>query len=376
MNGALSNLIETIYSNVDRAEGWRETLSALTAVTGASSGCIVATHAADPIVGVNCFHNIDPAWIETYNRHYAEYDPSPRLADTRPGEVVVDHVTGPRPSDTKGNCRLFFHEVMRPQQFRHTMALGLAGDGGWKAGIVLQRTARQGGFDSGAVASLGKVTCHLRQSLQLHARLSQIAGIQAGMTAALDNSPLAVLLLDARGWPIFVNRRAGNLLKNTPALSITGEGLGAKRTADDKGLQALIHGALASARGRDGPGGGRMWIGDLLVNVTPMTVGEAGTPFASSGIYASVWLTPGSADITVSPRALREYYGLTRAESELVVWFVRGKTPAQAAEIRSVTLGTLRSQIKAIKKKVGVNRQADLVRTVLSGPAPSLFPDK
>ncbi|HKJ87018.1 MAG TPA: PAS domain-containing protein, partial [Gammaproteobacteria bacterium] len=243
-----SSLIQTVYAGVGRADGWTPILEALTEVTGAVSGCIVVADGRDSRGNVDCFFNIDPDWIDAYNAHYFKYDPSPGVMHARPGQVQVDHVTGPRPAETGGGSRIFYHEVMVPQEFRHTLSLGLSGEQGWQAGIILQRTPGQGAFASEAVAALERLSPHLHQGLQLHARIAHAGGLQTGMAAALDNAPVGVLLLDANGRAVHANQSAEDLLRKSDALSVNDEGLKALHPADHKELQRLVHVALGAAR--------------------------------------------------------------------------------------------------------------------------------
>lgn len=51
-----------------------------------------------------------------------------------------------------------------------------------------------------------------------------------------------------------------------------------------------------------------------------------------------------------------------------------GQTPRQIAESQGVVVDTVRSQLKSLYAKMGVNKQQDVIRTLLSGavtlPAP------
>jgi DNA-binding CsgD family transcriptional regulator/PAS domain-containing protein len=376
MEERLAAVIETVYAGTGRAESWAGTLQAVAEATGAVSGCIVAADATNPRSNVNCFHNIDPDWIEAYNAHYHHYDPSLARMREAPGRVQEDHVTGPRPTSAIGGPRRFYHEVMAPQAFRHTLALGLSRERPWDAGIILQRTAGQGPFPAEARTALATIGGHLRRALQLHARLAQVGGLQSGMAAALDRAPTGVLFLDTAGRTVFVNRRAETLLRDNPALTASANGLRAGHPDDDRQLQALVCDALASALGKaSGGGGGHLWLRgpdwqtSLHAEISPLTVPESGDPLAALNAFAAVWLTPRQARVAPAADSLSRLYDLTRAEGELLARLVAGATVAEVAQARAVTLETARSQLKSLMSKLDVSRQTDLVRLVLSGPA-------
>jgi DNA-binding CsgD family transcriptional regulator len=67
--------------------------------------------------------------------------------------------------------------------------------------------------------------------------------------------------------------------------------------------------------------------------------------------------------------AMRELYGLTEAETQLVELLCQGSTLDEAAGVRGVTMNTARSQLKQVFAKTHTSRQSELVRLVVSGVA-------
>jgi DNA-binding CsgD family transcriptional regulator len=61
-------------------------------------------------------------------------------------------------------------------------------------------------------------------------------------------------------------------------------------------------------------------------------------------------------------------FGLTTAEAQIALALLTGKRLEEVAEERGVSLGTVRSQFKAILRKAEVDRQAELVRALLAIP--------
>lgn len=62
---------------------------------------------------------------------------------------------------------------------------------------------------------------------------------------------------------------------------------------------------------------------------------------------------------------LRSQFGLTQGEAVISLALSEGKSPAEIAEDRDVSIHTVRNQIKSAMGKLGVRRQAELVREVL-----------
>ena len=67
-----------------------------------------------------------------------------------------------------------------------------------------------------------------------------------------------------------------------------------------------------------------------------------------------------------TPENLKSVYGLTRSEANLVIAICQGLTIAGAAETNNITESTARTYLKSIFSKVGVTKQAQLIKRVLS----------
>ena len=72
---------------------------------------------------------------------------------------------------------------------------------------------------------------------------------------------------------------------------------------------------------------------------------------------------------TVPGDHLRSIFRLTKGEAQVALGMAAGKTADEIAEERGVSVGTVRTQLKALLQKTGTDRQAELVRLVLSIPA-------
>ena len=69
---------------------------------------------------------------------------------------------------------------------------------------------------------------------------------------------------------------------------------------------------------------------------------------------------------SVSTKGLKELYSLTGAESAIADLMVKGKSNQSISEIRGVTMGTIKSQIKSVLSKTDTKNRTDLIRRVLS----------
>lgn len=369
----LPEIVGRIYAGAGRANGWPHTLAAVAGTTGAASGCIVAVGPEDARGSVGCFHNIDPAWIEVYNDYYHRFDPTPELLEDGSGVPVRDHVRRACDAGHGDRASVFYNEVMIPQDFRHTLAVGFSTHASWKAALVLQRTRSQGPFGPEAGERIGALADHLRRALDLHARLqhSRLLGGE-DLQGAFHDAPTGIVVLDGRARPLFVNARARELLAATDALAIGDGTLHVAATGQQRALDRLVGRALHAGRGEPAGDTRRLTLHDrdgaaaLNVHVSPLQQAGDGDPLAALNGAALLWITPAGCSVERAARAVERAHALTRAEAESLAWILRGCSIDQVAEQRGVSAQTARTQLKSLMSKTGVHRQAELVRLALT----------
>ncbi len=64
---------------------------------------------------------------------------------------------------------------------------------------------------------------------------------------------------------------------------------------------------------------------------------------------------------------LERFYGLTPTEAKITILLVQGLRVVDVAKELDVSLNTARSHVRQIFAKTGANRQAEVVRMILSG---------
>lgn len=109
-------------------------------------------------------------------------------------------------------------------------------------------------------------------------------------------------------------------------------------------------------------------MANLLVVGMPIT--RAVSTLCEDWPAARVALYVGDLDDTgmLRPEILRAIYGLTPAEARVAVAVGRGRELSGLSNDWDVSSETLRSHLKAVFAKTGVNRQVDLVRLLAGAP--------
>jgi len=83
----------------------------------------------------------------------------------------------------------------------------------------------------------------------------------------------------------------------------------------------------------------------------------------------AMYLTDPRRPIETSEEILQRLFGLTPREASVLRALVQGSDPRTIAESLGISQDTVRGHLKSIMQTIGANRQADLVRLVLSSPA-------
>jgi DNA-binding CsgD family transcriptional regulator/PAS domain-containing protein len=212
------------------------------------------------------------------------------------------------------------------------------------------------------LASFEALSVTLRAAAQLHHVLRSLAPAGIAMQA-LDHVPTAVIVTDADGRVLQVNRRADRLLAQGDGLGVHAGRLNAARSFESAKLVHLIAAAV-------GPGEAAGKSGRMLVARGPdrsplsLIVAPLGAT-ASSHHRPLALIVIGDPEARLPPRAaLAELFSLSPAEARLAAELMTGKTLAACAAGFGVQRETVRTQLRSILRKVGVTRQADLLRVL------------
>lgn len=212
----------------------------------------------------------------------------------------------------------------------------------------------------------GWVESHLR----LFWHLNQDRNRVDALTQVLDLFDFGAFLLDTDGSIVFANLRAQQLLETGDGLRRVGHSLTATDFDNAVRLQTAIHhrshNGNASTSETDGASLILIHRSDarpLVAVVAPVADAVPGNGGAATAVYV---LAP---DVNAGPlaTALCRAYGLTMAETGLVMRLLEGLTVDAASRDMRIQPQTARAYLKQIFAKTDTHRQTDLVRLILGG---------
>ncbi|HLY05632.1 MAG TPA: helix-turn-helix transcriptional regulator [Rhizomicrobium sp.] len=299
---------------------------------------------------------LTPELIDLYVRHYGRFDPKLAiLAENAPGYLLNDA----RHFDEQFVSRdLFYQEYTRQVGTRHTLHMLAKRSASRQIYLAVMRSRRPGPYQTQAEIVFRQSSSHFVRALSLMEKVDCLR--RAG--DALDGLDFGIVVVDSFHRVALLNRMAEDLLAERGELQMNRGILSARRHDTDRRLKALIDSAVAGhAEGgvleiRDAAGTG------LAMRTCPLPAGSRIAAQRSPAVLIIIGgakRRPGRADLSA-------LYDLTEAESRLALAIAEGRTLASIAALHGVKYSTVRSQLQSVMQKMGVRRQADVVRLLAS----------
>jgi len=194
-----------------------------------------------------------------------------------------------------------------------------------------------------------------------------LAEIEQKALQTLDNLPFGVLLADRESKILFANRAAKQICSDETGLFLSGDGRCCARDPDENAvLHRLVKDVSKEPDTRD-EGNYTLKITGVNGVISTVLAVPVGNQMERHGV--ALFLDRGEGFFDISAETIKRVYTLTSSEAELLLKLVQGNTLAKIAEFRNVTINTVRAQLKSIFAKTDTQRQASLIKKVLTGPA-------
>jgi DNA-binding CsgD family transcriptional regulator len=209
---------------------------------------------------------------------------------------------------------------------------------------------------------------------ELFAVLSKAARLQYEMRnlgwkssvalSALNQLATGVIVTEGDRRVIEMNRAAERILRLADGLTLRNGQLCATRVFED----ATLARSIAACAGKSAmPAKTRMLVGRRSERPAYiLTVAPVSPDLTLYERPLVMVLVTDPDDLSPSERDLADLLGLSPAETRVAAALMKGKTLSEIAASSGLQITTLRTQLSSILRKVGVKRQADLVRVLSS----------
>lgn len=267
-----------------------------------------------------------------------------------------------------------YSRVAMPWKLEHFLISSITASNGVSAFLSLGRSRGRDSFVAGDKALFHDLLLtHLRRSFAIHRKLAQSRSTSLVLSSVIDAAPYGVVVFNAQGRPLVINRKAGEIFSTSNGLTL----INGRLHAADPRAHAQLEGALNMAlHGAQGilvappdpvviPRQGRPHPYHVLFSQLPLRPDETGTPGGSAvtALIHEEWLA-GSRYLSV---ALGSVYRLTRAEIRLCQALLGGSSLAEAADQLNVSRNTAKTHLTRIFDKTRVRSQSALLRLLAVG---------
>jgi DNA-binding CsgD family transcriptional regulator/PAS domain-containing protein len=366
----LLDLVGRIYEAALDCSLWPDVLTRLAHAFHGQTACLfqhdVATGATSRLASVN----LSPRLFADYESYYWAKDiwsPNPRRHAV--GTAYASHDVIPDRVLLRSE---FYNDLLKPHRLFYAIGgLPLVEDNRvFVLGMHRPKASTQ--YGPAQVRDLQRLMPHLARALQIQHRVEQTAAERDGLLEIADCLHHGMVVYDARGRILRVNRVGGEICRQADGLTISKEVLTAASPAETSRLGQLVYDCVHTANGNGQASGGPLLITrpsgrrSYALLVTPLRAGRKGLEERRPA--AVVFLSDPDQSPETPAGALARLYGLTRAEARVVHALASGQRIEDIAEQSQRSLSTVRTQLKQVFQKTGVRRQAELVRLVIQFP--------
>ena len=261
-----------------------------------------------------------------------------------------------------------YNELLPRAGMQDSLNVKLPGLAGSHIGWTLNDPVDSEGWGSSRITMVQRLLPHIQQFVRVRQVLAGAAALGASLADLLATTGLGIIQLDRRGRIAAANDSALALLRTGDGLVDQAGVLRANVPADNAVLQGLLTRALPPF-GRQGASGSmtvRRAADPQPLVVHLMPIGRPETAVCTWPVAAVVLVVDPARRPRFDPALVAAGLGLTPMESRVAVLLAEGKSLREVAAATGRKATTIRWHLRQIFAKLGIARQAELVRLVLS----------
>lgn len=348
--------IALIYSALLGETGWQDVVDTVAVATGSDIATLFYHDSGSGRGAINLGSGITEAVQRDYLGHFASLNPWMRQVEATPiGKGIVGEQIVARDHFLRSE---YYNDFLR----RHDQESGV--------GVTVRRDddcfllfsvlSGDADFDrnSERAAYLTRIAPHLRRASEFYRRqpLDTLGGGFADSLGKVGN--IATVVVNTAARVIYASALGETRLAAGSPLGVDAAG---GVSFHDPLTQSVFSHALRG--GHQNLMTRSLAAGDTEVTFVCMAQDHGSSIFMGGTV--AILMAPRGPNPMSSAARMAARHGLTGAEQRVLEGIVAGQRPADIAAAAGVTMETVRSQLKAIYGKTGVNRQAALVRLAM-----------
>jgi DNA-binding CsgD family transcriptional regulator len=352
MSANFDTLVDEIYEAGVLPERWPQVFDRLAKMADAEGSMIFAVAPGTPrwMSSDGIRERID-RWTKS---PYAQNNPrSERLVPNREPRFLTDL---DRFTLEELDNESFYRDVLRPSGLGWCVGTSIRSPSGDMLVLSIEKAYAKGPVPRAVAEQLDEFRPHLARAAVLAGRL----GFERARTAVatLDLIGLPAAALSDTGRVMATN---GGFLNSavTVAVGAHDQVQFASPAAQAKFMEAIAATSARVGKGCSIPIAGTDNSPPVIAHVLPLRL--AGLD-VFSGAMSILFLTPITKQNGPEPELLQALFDLTPAEARITSLLIDGRSVTKISAVQGVSLNTVRTQLKSVFQKTGVDRQVDLVR--------------
>jgi len=357
-----SILVETLYREAYAEASWTASLGLLAAQFGARQAVLLVQDASGPLRIESAVGSGAPDLPQI------SADPMPGVSGETP--VLHNHVNDATPPRSGRAHR----DTPRVAGIEHLLGFNIRGEGGLVYAFRLLRGPGDAAFTGADSERCRSLIAHVRAAVHIRRTIVSLQTERILLGRAVNRSETGVITLDQHGLVLELNDWSRAMLRESQQVYMEARRIFLRDLEDDRRWNNMLRSAIASSReARRSRTLGAMPVHDdsgqtrlgLLLRSIPQKQSAKDPLSPAFALYIrdalSEWVAPSD--------TIRKLFGVTAAEASLTVHIARGLSIQEAATEMGISPNTAKSHLQAIFLKLGISKQADLVRMALSSVA-------
>ncbi len=368
------DIIGDIYDAAADPTKWGEVFTKLPAVMSAQHAGLAVNNPIDGKLKQLCVTPASLSFMDEYLNVWCAYDPWRIYGiHSTAGEIIRSEELVP---ESKFKSTQYYTEWYKHTDWDHMVGGYFLRSKTLEGYFFVDRSHRMGPFTQEDKVNMARLVPHLQRAVFLNEKIYLLT-VEKEVTKG-SSEDIGVVFLDEHGAVRYINHTMERLLTISNGLKIAANQL----IAMDHKINGYLRGIIAatartSASKAEYPGGhlqvprtGGLKPLTLLISPYRGTLEQQaliGSPIRMVVLVSDPERKP--PDLT---SVLMQWYGLTRGEAEIAQGLLDYGSLEEIAGRRYVSKEAVRYHLKNVFAKVGVKRQAELIRVLLQGPV-SLF---
>jgi len=374
-----SFLIPEIYEATVDINHWDYVLQMLAKVTKSKAACLFYKDKEIDVASTVAQSGCSADMIKDYENFFVKLDP---LSNANGDDEDITDITltrvcqqyYPGSSNFDSVHKDFYENWMKPHGFYYLGGTQFQDNTKQTAAVALLRDKQSGAWSLADLRVISEIVPHLKRALNIHSEFIRLRIQYDALQKGLDRLVIGLILFDSSAHPVYVNPTAKAIIKGHPGLSLKDDGLFLNPPVKDINLKQTIL-DVAKIDPEDSWKQTRA-IGvthpdvetPLPVLVTPMHAHQLTSGMDYEGAKVAVFLSDSNQKQPISTENLVSVYHLSQSEAQVAIGIANGQCIDEIAVSTCRSTHTIRSQLKATFAKVGVTRQSDLIKLLLTGP--------